>query len=67
MTVTRGDVLRVRRMVEARSEIAALYAALYTHAIGSYDTTEEAIRAACAGVLEHQRALDVLTTEDERR
>ena len=62
--ITRGQILRVRRMCEARSEIASLYAAIYTAVRGSYDTTEEAIRATCAGVLEHQRALDVLTTEE---
>ncbi len=65
-TAIRGDVLRVRRLVEARPEHAALYAALYAAVWGSYDAPEDAIRAASHAFLAHHAALEKLTTEDPR-
>lgn len=65
-TAIRGDVLRVRRMVEARPEHAALYAALYAAVWGSYDDPSDAIRAASHAFLVHLHAIEKLTTEDPR-
>ena len=65
-TAIRGDVLRVRRLVEARPEHAALYAALYAAVWGSYDDPGDAIRAASHAFLAHLDALEKLTTEDPR-
>ena len=65
-TAIRGDVLRVRRLVEARPEHAALYAALYAAVWGSYDDPSDAIRAASHAFLVHLHALEKLTTEDPR-
>ena len=65
-TAIRGGVLRVRRLVEARPEHAALYAALYAAVWGSYDDPGDAIRAASHAFLAHLHALEKLTTEDPR-
>ena len=65
-TAIRGDVLRVRRLVEARPEHASLYAALYAAVWGSYDDPSDAIRAASHAFLVHLHAIEKLTTEDPR-